>query len=711
MKVPKKAVGRIFPTFLNGQQSKSLAILLVILLLALFLRLYRLESAPPGLNGDELFNAVDALRLGWGKWQIYFEGNNGREALFIYLMALPLHLFGHELWAVRLPAVLLGVGSVWVAYAIGRQQFNRRVGLIAALLITISLWPMMQARWGLRAVGLTFFTGLTVFLYGRVFQKETGLKSWLLAGVAFGLTQYTYIPARIFPLVILGWLVWLAVTNREQIRAKWRPLLFSFLVALIIFAPYGLYMAQNPDKVNQRVGALDKPLNALRSGDLSILVDTADTAVRIFFLQGDPSGRYHTSTRPLFDPVTGLFLVVGLLTTLVGAFNNTQNKQSQDVTEEQTTLLTTDHRATNALLLLWMGAMVLPAAVAGLDTSSLRSAGAVVPAYLITALGIERLYAWLRQKRPTQHPLLHYGLIGLLVVGGLLTLLTTWHTYFNIWVNDPEVRAAYQVELAEVGRYLNDNPPPEGTRVYIAYNFVTDSAPQTFAYYSHQLVTWFDSATSLAWHAGEPAWYFVTHSKPLPPETLAQLNAFADPEDQFFANGDPAFTLYKPSQSFVVSQPENTAVTAFHNGPTLLGFDMPETVFRGDTIPVLLHWAIPDDQQPLPNELTNVQLFLEDSTGNLWGQAEKLLGYPQANWRPGDQFLQLIPLEIPQGMPPGAIYLRFGLRDWQGQPYETADSEPEKSGPFLVRSRPMTNITLEPDTPVFDGVLALQGHT
>jgi 4-amino-4-deoxy-L-arabinose transferase-like glycosyltransferase len=692
----KRPDGRISPAFLTGKHIHTLAIFLI-LVLALFLRLYRIESVPGGLSGDELFNAIDALRLGWGNWQVYFEGNNGREALFIYLMAVPLHLFPHEVWAVRLPAVLLGVGSVLVAYGIGRQQFNHRVGLAAALLITISLWPLTQARWGLRAVGLTFFTGLTIFLYGRALQKGPELKSWLLAGVAFGLIQYTYIPARIFPLVILGWFTWLAVTRWEQVRAIWRQLLFSFLAALLVFAPYGLYMVQNPDKVNQRVGALERPLEELRSGDLSVLVDTAATAVRIFAFEGDPAGRYHTSARPLFDPLTALLLVAGLLTTLVGAFRKGANEK--------------DRRATNALLLLWTGVMVLPGAVTGLDTSSLRSAGAVVPAYLITALAVERLYLWLRQQRPNKKPLLRYCLIGLLVGGGLLTLLATWHSYFTVWANDPQVRDAYSVELGEIGRYLNENPPPENIRLYIALNYVTDSAPQIFAYYNNRPVTWFDHAAALPWHEGKPAWYIATNNKPLAPEMLAHLNAFAEPEQITFANGDPAFTIYKPSPDFAVSQADNTAAVAFHNGPNLVGFDMPETVFRGETIPLIQHWQIPDGQQPLPNQLTNVQVFLEDDAGNLWGQAEQLLGYPQAGWQPGDHFVQLVPLEIPSGMPPGPIYLRFGLRDWQGQPYEAiVAGEEEKNGPFLVRSRPLSEIALEPDTPVFDGILALQDH-
>ena len=175
-----------------AKKHQDLIALLFLTVLALIPRLFHIGSAPPGLNADELFNAVDALSLGPGNWQIYFEGNFGRESLFLYLMAIPLKLFGQEIWALRLPAVLLGTGTVLLAYLIGKQALNRRTGFIAGALIAVSLWPIMQSRWGLRAVSLTFFTALTVYLYGRLLNHEgRGIGGWLAAGFALGLTMYT----------------------------------------------------------------------------------------------------------------------------------------------------------------------------------------------------------------------------------------------------------------------------------------------------------------------------------------------------------------------------------------------------------------------------------------------------------------------------------------------------------------------------------------
>ena len=102
--------------------------LLAIILLAAFLRLWKLDSIPPGLNHDEAYNGLDAQSLILGEtfpifhegWELYsqeahanrsiqetnrpvfFEGNFGREPLYNYLVALTVFVFGPTSVAVRM---------------------------------------------------------------------------------------------------------------------------------------------------------------------------------------------------------------------------------------------------------------------------------------------------------------------------------------------------------------------------------------------------------------------------------------------------------------------------------------------------------------------------------------------------------------------------------------------------------------------------------
>ncbi len=125
-------------------------LLVLALLLAAFLRLWRLDEMPPGLYHDEAYNGLDALSLLDGKtfpqfyegWELYaqdahadnppqetrfplfFEGNYGREPVHIYLMALSIKLFGPTPFAIRLVPALAGILAVLTTYLAASQLFT-----------------------------------------------------------------------------------------------------------------------------------------------------------------------------------------------------------------------------------------------------------------------------------------------------------------------------------------------------------------------------------------------------------------------------------------------------------------------------------------------------------------------------------------------------------------------------------------------------------
>ena len=84
------------------------ALLLLAVGLAAVLRFYRLDEWPPGPYRDEAYNALDALGVLRGQHALFFPANNGREPLFIYLVALSIALFGPTTLALRLPAAVVG---------------------------------------------------------------------------------------------------------------------------------------------------------------------------------------------------------------------------------------------------------------------------------------------------------------------------------------------------------------------------------------------------------------------------------------------------------------------------------------------------------------------------------------------------------------------------------------------------------------------------
>ncbi len=675
----------------------------IIVALALFLRFYRLASVPPGVSGDELFNAIDAQLIGGGNWPIFFEGNYGREALFFYLMAASIKLLGNTVVAVRLPAVLLGTGNVILAFLLGRNLFNRRVGLLAAALIAVSLWPLMGSRWGLRAVSLTFLTALTVYFFHKaVYNGSFGRLSnhrfyhWLLAGVSLGLTFYTYIPSRVFPAVFIVWFGWLAWWQRDLARQVWRQFLLALLIAFLVFAPFGWYMVQYPDKVNQRINTMSSALSDLQNGNPAALVESVLGVLLMFSFVGDDKWRYHVSGQPVFDPVTSLFFYLGIGLCLWLAF-----ARKRDVSKWAPA-------PTYALVLLWAGAMLAANAVVGSNSSFLRAAGALVPVYLITGIGIDAAVQWLIKKWPR---LQFSPLMPSLVVLGLgITAVSTWHSYFNVWGNNPEVREIYAAQTAVMAAFLDEQPPPDNARVFIADPYAYGAAPRTMSYYNDLPLTWFTSSRTLPWDASAAEnWYLVPADEPL--RLLEKLPVEAAESGTMipFADGQDAFVWVQVPQTAVFPAPKHPINQAYQNGPTLLGYDLPDTLYRGETVPILLYWQIPENSHVQENQETYAQVFLEDEGLSMWGKSSELLGYPQAGWHPGDQFVQRILFAIPDGLPPEPMTLRFELADNNGaETYPLVGEDANRSDQFVALGKPLDNFVPTAEMPVWADTLVLK---
>ena len=69
-------------------QQPTVWVLLGMMLVGAFFRLYQLDATPPQMTSDHVEKLLDAQRVLNGHWQIFFPNNGGREPLQMYLMAV-----------------------------------------------------------------------------------------------------------------------------------------------------------------------------------------------------------------------------------------------------------------------------------------------------------------------------------------------------------------------------------------------------------------------------------------------------------------------------------------------------------------------------------------------------------------------------------------------------------------------------------------------
>lgn len=184
-------------------------LLILITILFLFTRFYKISDVPPSVYWDEAsigYNALSIAQTGkdeWGKaFPIHFRAfGEFKLPVYIYATAVSVKLFGLNEFSVRLPAVLFSLGVVVLTFLVAKKLFgNELVGLLSSFFVTISPWFFIISRTGYEATA-----GLMFYLLGLIFflQKMDG-KFLLLSVFSFILSCYSYNSFRIIaPITII----------------------------------------------------------------------------------------------------------------------------------------------------------------------------------------------------------------------------------------------------------------------------------------------------------------------------------------------------------------------------------------------------------------------------------------------------------------------------------------------------------------------------
>ncbi len=198
-----------------------------------------------GLNGglwvDEIYSLVRSFRAPLAGILTEFWGDN-HHPFYAVLAHVSRGIFGESPWAVRLPAMLLGVAAVPMLYRLGLLVVRQREALLAALLLSVSyhhVWFSQNAR-GYSAIAFVSIVTMWALLRG----VETGRTRYFVwYAVAAALGAYTHL-TTIFVVVghALALLVYLVAPARTiDRRTLWRGGALAFVLAaaltLLLYAP------------------------------------------------------------------------------------------------------------------------------------------------------------------------------------------------------------------------------------------------------------------------------------------------------------------------------------------------------------------------------------------------------------------------------------------------------------------------------------------
>ena len=211
--------------------------LILILLLASVLRLWKLSSVPVSLFGDEVdlgYQAYSVLKTGkdyYGNFMpIHFHSlAEWRTPLYLYSAVPTVAIFGVSPLGVRLPAAIFGILTVWLIYLLFKEiTKNESLGLISAFLLAISPWHIQYSRAGFEVTQLILFLLLGLFFF---YKSLTRGKFLWLSVLFFTLTPWVYSTAKVFtPLIML----FLLIMYWRNILSLSKKNLVSTIVTLLI---------------------------------------------------------------------------------------------------------------------------------------------------------------------------------------------------------------------------------------------------------------------------------------------------------------------------------------------------------------------------------------------------------------------------------------------------------------------------------------------
>ncbi|HEY3082921.1 MAG TPA: glycosyltransferase family 39 protein [Chloroflexota bacterium] len=604
-------------------------VLATVLLVAAAARLWQIGTVPPGLYFDEAAYAQDAVEVLAGHDEVFFQGNLGREPLFIYALAGAIALGGPGILPLRLTAVAFGLLSVIGLYLVGRRLFGSLAGLCGAGLLALSFWHVLLSRSAYRVVTLPAVELLAVYAFWTALARR---RLWLfaLSGALFGLTFYTHLASRFVTPAVLGLALLAgmttAVPSADATSWPWRrraaAAALTLLVAVAVTLPLGLYFVEHPDRFLNRAGQV---LVGPSAGvDPTVWLDGAARTFGALLFVGDANPRQNLPGRPLFDPLGGACLLVGVAA-----------------------LLARRDRAAGLFALGWLGLGLLPLAIT-VDTPHFhRSAGGFIAAFLVAGAGLAAVAAWLERRAWSRR---HAGALAAVAVvtasGGL-----AMRDLFVAWRALPETYWATMADAALAVPLIRR--AAETGPVYLAANdYGLRAQPQSALDGAAVPVVDFLGERGLVFPPPDagPVVYVLPRTGVSELSEVATRRPLAGHDvpgwerlEGFFArarlvervggpDGQEAIRVYAATGAELQPTPRRSLPARFGDAIALIGYDLPRTAPTAGPLPLVLYWRV------LRHAWLDWgwSLTLHDGDGRRLGPTTIVTNLNANAWRPGE---------------------------------------------------------------------------
>jgi 4-amino-4-deoxy-L-arabinose transferase-like glycosyltransferase len=615
------------------------------------------DVLPPGETYDPAYYGLDALAILRGEMPIYFETNYGREPLFSYLVAACVALLGVGSTAIHVASAVVGIITVPAVYLAAEELFatddgllGKWGGLTAALATALSFWHVSWSRYGVRAILTPLFAALAVSLLWRGLRVK---RWWLFAGcgMLLGLGMYTYQASYLLPMLAVTGFVFATWRTRSWNKTVFFQMAAVTLVALLVFAPLGVYYLRHTDSSLERV----EQVNVLQETDvLSTFKQTLVKTILVFGIQGDTMPTTNLPGRPALDPFFFAAFVVGI------AISLWRIKEPAFF-----------------LLLAWLGMMCLPGVLAQHAETVKRIIGSLPAVMILVAVGLlvplEWIWQWAteRDQRKWVRGTVTAVASVTLAAGFAYSGAQTYQDYFDTWGQDPALFTHFEAGLVAIGQTIANLPDEE--RVYVSPVYVGHPSIRYNSRERSDVKGYHgDYCLVLPYQAEHGTTYIIVPGEDR--RSVSRLQTYL-PQGTLIADGplhyqQPYFVSYHvPAGAQARTELTHELVANWANQIQLLGYD---AAYDEDSNRISIQLSYRALRTMDTDYTAFVQLigpYNPKTGGPLWSQSdsEPCKRYrPTSTWSTDEMLIDDFALTVPVDLVSGEAYeLIMGFYDWK----------------------------------------------
>ena len=475
--------------------TRALALLAVVMALAAFIYFHRLAETPGEPTSDHAETLLDLSDVLRGERPIFFIRNTGREPWKIYWLAALVKGFGLpvDFLTTKVGTVTTALFAIPAMFLLGRELGGDRLGLLAALLVAWSKWPLAMARLGIRVSYAVLPTAMVLWALLRWLRRgDRGSVLW--AGVWIGIGLYGYIPFRIVPLLVplLALLAFFDPRWRGRRRRLPGDVALIAATAAVVFLPLFHYMVEFPQFFWERMGERSAANTFSRESVVAVAHNLWNMALA-FHVRGDGGWVNFVTRDPFLDVVTGALFLAGVSLALTRIFRSSIRW---------------------VVPIAGVFVLTLPSVLiltfAHENPSVNRSVAAIPVVFLLAAAPLDAIAGWLRPLGGAAR-IAGYAAIGLLLA---VSLRASYRRYFVDYERQYSSRVEHTLEMAAEIR-----------------GWAARGIPTANAYVANRPY-WMDPR-NIAFELGDPAWsaHEIRPGEPIPALTRRPLLFLFHPDD------------------------------------------------------------------------------------------------------------------------------------------------------------------------------------